>query len=90
VFVGIIHLRAQKRTMPCAQCQACGLGFTPFFQTVDQNVLRPRSMIPLIVWNDIGHILAVFTVVLVLAQIAVIGSMLREGAFQALRMGDQE
>ncbi len=64
--------------------------FIPFFQAADMNVLRPPTMIPLIAWEDIMRISAVFTVVLILAQIAVISAALRKGVFQALRIGDQE
>ncbi len=64
--------------------------FIPFFQAADKNVIRPPTLLPLIAWNDIGRISAVFTVVLVTAQIAVIAAALRKGVFQALRLGDQE
>jgi hypothetical protein len=39
---------------------------------------------------DIGQISGAFIVALVVAQVIVIGSVLRKGVFQALRMGDQE
>lgn len=68
---------------------ASGL-FIPFFQAADMNVIRPPTLLPLIAWNDISKISAAFTVVLVAAQIAVIGAALRKGVFQALRLGDQE
>ena len=54
------------------------------------NVMRPPRIIPLIAWEDIGQISAAFTIVLVIAQIAVISAALRGGVFQALRLGDQE
>jgi putative ABC transport system permease protein len=68
---------------------ASGL-FIPFFQAADKNILRPPSMIPLIAWQDIGQISGAFTIVLVLAQVAVISAAVRRGVFQALRLGDQE
>jgi putative ABC transport system permease protein len=64
--------------------------FIPFFQAADKNVLHPPSMIPLIAWQDIGRISAIFTIVLVSAQIVVLSAALRRGVFQALRMGDRE
>jgi putative ABC transport system permease protein len=64
--------------------------FIPFFQAADQNILRPPSMIPLIAWREIGRISGAFTLVLVLAQVAVISAAVRKGVFQALRLGDQE
>lgn len=64
--------------------------FVPFFQAADQNILRPPAMIPLIAWQDIGQISGLFTIVLVVAQIAVISAALRRRVFQALRMGDRE
>jgi putative ABC transport system permease protein len=64
--------------------------FIPFFQSADQNVLNPPMLIPLIAWGDIGRITGAFTIVLVIAQIAVISAALRGGVFQALRMGDRE
>ena len=64
--------------------------FIPFFQAADKNVLNPPRMISLVAWNDIFRISAAFTVVLVIAQIAVITAALRKGVFQALRMGDRE
>jgi predicted lysophospholipase L1 biosynthesis ABC-type transport system permease subunit len=64
--------------------------FIPFFQAADQNILNPPRMISLVAWNDIFRISAAFTVVLVVAQIAVIFAALRKGVFQALRMGDRE
>jgi putative ABC transport system permease protein len=64
--------------------------FIPFFQAADMSVLRPPKIIPLIAWEDIGQISAVFTIVLVVAQIVVISAALRGGVFQALRLGDQE
>jgi putative ABC transport system permease protein len=64
--------------------------FIPFFQAADKNILRPPSMIPLIAWQDIGQISGAFTIVLVLAQVAVISAAVRKGVFQALRLGDQE
>jgi len=64
--------------------------FIPFFQAADQNVLNPPRLIPLVAWDDIIRISSAFTVVLVVAQIAVIFAALRRGVFQALRMGDRE
>jgi putative ABC transport system permease protein len=64
--------------------------FIPFFQAADQNVLNPPRLIPLVAWNDIIRISSAFTIVLVMAQIAVIFAALRRGVFQALRMGDRE
>lgn len=64
--------------------------FIPFFQAADANVLRPPAMLPVIAWPDIGQIAGAFSVVLFLAQIAVIAAALQRGVFQALRMGDQE
>jgi hypothetical protein len=53
-------------------------------------VLRPPTLVALLAWQDIGQISAAFTIVLVIAQIAVISAALRGGVFQALRLGDQE
>jgi putative ABC transport system permease protein len=64
--------------------------FIPFFQATDQNVLNPPMLLPLVAWEDIGRISAVFIVVLIVAQIAVVNAALRRGVFQALRMGDRE
>ena len=64
--------------------------FIPFFQAADQNVINPPTLIPLIAWQDIGQISAIFTMVLIVAQIVVIRAALRGGVFQALRMGDRE
>jgi predicted lysophospholipase L1 biosynthesis ABC-type transport system permease subunit len=64
--------------------------FVPFFQAIDKGVLRPPSIIPVIAWQDIAKISGVFTVVLVVAQMAVVAGALRKGVFQALRLGDQE
>jgi hypothetical protein len=47
-------------------------------------------LLPLVAWEDIGRISAVFVLVLVVAQIAVVRAALRRGVFQALRMGDRE
>jgi hypothetical protein len=64
--------------------------FISFFQAADKDVLRPPTMVPLVAWVDIGQISGAFIVALVVAQVIVIGSVLRKGVFQALRMGDQE
>jgi putative ABC transport system permease protein len=64
--------------------------FIPFFQAADKDVLRPPAMVPLVAWMDIGQISGAFIVALVVAQVIVIGSVLRRGVFRALRMGDQE
>ncbi|MBN1583417.1 MAG: hypothetical protein JXA89_22095 [Anaerolineae bacterium] len=68
---------------------ASGL-FIPFFQAIDEGMLRPPSIIPVIAWQDIARISGVFTIVLVVAQLAVVVGVLRKGVFQALRLGDQE
>ena len=36
--------------------------FIPFFQAADQNVLYPPTLLPLVAWDDIGRISAVFVV----------------------------
>lgn len=64
--------------------------FIAFFQAADQSVLRPPVLVPVIAWQDIARISAVFTLVLVVAQIVVISAALGRGTFQALRMGDRE
>jgi putative ABC transport system permease protein len=64
--------------------------FVPFFQAADENILDPPPMVPLIAWAEIARIAGVFISVLLLAQFTVIVRALRRGAFQALRMGDQE
>jgi len=64
--------------------------FIPFFQATDKNVLNPPRLIPLIAWGEINRISGAFTIVLIVAQIAVISAALRRGVFQALRMGDRE
>ena len=64
--------------------------FIPFFQAIDEGMLRPPSIIPVIAWQDIAQISGAFTIVLVVAQMAVVAGALRKGVFQALRLGDQE
>jgi putative ABC transport system permease protein len=64
--------------------------FIPFFQAIDEGMLRPPSIIPVIAWQDIAQISGAFTIVLVVAQLAVVAGVLRKGVFQALRLGDQE
>ena len=64
--------------------------FIPFFQALDEGMLRPPSIIPVIAWQDIARICGAFVLVLIIAQTAVIASTLRKGVFQALRLGDQE
>jgi predicted lysophospholipase L1 biosynthesis ABC-type transport system permease subunit len=64
--------------------------FIPFFQATDQSVLNPPMLLPLVAWPEIGRISAAFIIVLIVAQVAVLGAALRRGVFQALRMGDRE
>jgi putative ABC transport system permease protein len=64
--------------------------FIPFFQAADKSVLNPPTLVPQIAWHEVGWIASTFAAVLVLAQGAVIGTALRRGVFQALRLGDQE
>ena len=64
--------------------------FIPFFQATDRSVLNPPMLLPMVAWGEIGRISAVFTGVLIVVQVAVIGAALRKGVFQALRMGDRE
>lgn len=64
--------------------------FIPFFQATDRSVLNPPMLLPLVAWNEIGRISAVFAGVLIVAQVAVMAAALRRGVFQALRMGDRE
>ena len=64
--------------------------FIRFFQAADQNVLHPPTLVPLIAWDHIARISAVFVVVLVIAQVVVVSAALRRGVFEALRMGDRE
>ena len=47
-------------------------------------------LLPLVAWNEIGRISAVFAGVLIAVQVAVMAAALRRGVFQALRMGDRE
>jgi putative ABC transport system permease protein len=64
--------------------------FIPFFQATDRSVLNPPMLLPLVAWNEIWRISAVFTGVLIAVQVAVMAAALRRGVFQALRMGDRE
>jgi ABC-type antimicrobial peptide transport system permease subunit len=64
--------------------------FIPFFQATDRSVLNPPMLLPLVAWNEIGRISAVFVGVLIAVQVAVMAAALRRGVFQALRMGDRE
>jgi len=64
--------------------------FIPVFQATDRSVLNPPMLLPLVAWNEIGRISAIFCVVLIVVQVAVMAAALRQGVFQALRMGDRE
>jgi putative ABC transport system permease protein len=64
--------------------------FVPFFQAADQGVLHPPTLIPLVAWHEVAWITGVFAAILVAAQSTVIGTALRRGVFQALRLGDRE
>ena len=64
--------------------------FIPFFQATDRSVLNPPMLLPLVAWNEIGYISAVFAGVLIVVQVVVMAAALRRGLFQALRMGDRE
>jgi predicted lysophospholipase L1 biosynthesis ABC-type transport system permease subunit len=64
--------------------------FIPFFQATDRSVLNPPMLLPLVAWDEIGRISAVFAGVLIVVQVAVMAAALRRGVFQALRMGDRE
>ena len=64
--------------------------FIPFFQATDRSVLNPPMLMPLVAWDEIGRISAVFCAVLIVVQVAVMAAALRRGVFQALRMGDRE
>jgi ABC-type antimicrobial peptide transport system permease subunit len=64
--------------------------FIPFFQAADENVINPPTLLPLIAWQDIAKISAMFALALVVVQVVVISAALRGGVFQALRMGDLE
>jgi putative ABC transport system permease protein len=64
--------------------------FIPFFQATDRSVLNPPMLLPLVAWDEIGRISAIFAGVLIVVQVAVMAAALRRGVFQALRMGDRE
>jgi putative ABC transport system permease protein len=64
--------------------------FIPFFQATDRSVLNPPMLLPLVAWEEIGRISAIFSLTLVAVQVAVMAAALQRGVFQALRMGDRE
>ena len=64
--------------------------FIPFFQATDAQVLQPPRLVPLIAWHEVGQIAGAFTIIVLVAQLALIAASMRRGTFQALRLGDQE
>ncbi|NLG52284.1 MAG: ABC transporter permease, partial [Chloroflexi bacterium] len=64
--------------------------FVPYFRLTGSLESNVPPFIPEIAWSSVGWMVVVYFLVLSLAELVVLLRVTRRGAFQALRLGDQE